>query len=249
MIIGNCEIYIGTSGWTYDHWKGTFYPLSLPKSRWFDFYSQHFPAVEVNATFYRTFAPATYEKWHRQAPHGFLYVLKVPRIITHRKFLKDVRDDINAFEHSAMLLKEKLGALLLQIAPQTPCDTALLEEVCSMFMHPEKVTVEFRHPCWFTSSVDSLLKKYHMIACNFDSPSLQRFDWITADTAYFRLHGHPRWYASNYSLPELQALAGQIKEATDQGLKRVFVFFNNDFHGYAPDNARQLTGLLTNFVK
>ena len=81
------KILVGTSGWTYSHWKGCFYPENLPNTRWFEYYASKFPTVEINATFYRTFQDHVYLKWRKQAPEGFGYVLKAPRIITHRKYL------------------------------------------------------------------------------------------------------------------------------------------------------------------
>src|SRR5512136_2995851 len=116
------QYLIGTSGWTYDHWKGTFYPDGLAKSRWFDYYAEQFPAVEVNATFYRRFADQTYVKWLERAPAGFIYVLKAPKLITHRKYLVDAEEDIRLFWRSACILEDKLGLVLLQVAPGTPYD-------------------------------------------------------------------------------------------------------------------------------
>jgi uncharacterized protein YecE (DUF72 family) len=99
--------FIGTSGWTYDHWKGCFYPEKLPKKDWFDYYAHRFSAVEVNATFYRSFKDEIYQNWRERAPGGFGYVLKVPQLITHRKFLVDAEEDIKAFYRSCTILGDK----------------------------------------------------------------------------------------------------------------------------------------------
>jgi uncharacterized protein YecE (DUF72 family) len=115
---------IGTSGWTYADWKGTFYPQGLAQSRWFGYYSGLFSSVEINATFYRAFLPHAYLGWRERAPDGFLYAVKVPRSITHEKMLLDTTEEILRFKGSTSLLGDKLGAVLLQMSPDTPYDIA-----------------------------------------------------------------------------------------------------------------------------
>jgi uncharacterized protein YecE (DUF72 family) len=138
--------FIGTSGWTYDHWKGCFYLQNLPKKSWFDYYASQFSAVGVNATFYRAFNDQTYENWKERTSRGFGYVLKTPEQITHRKFLVDVDDDIKTYYRSCALLQEKFGLILLQIAPNMPYDLDRLKKSLMAFPDPYRVAVEFRHP-------------------------------------------------------------------------------------------------------
>ena len=141
-------VRVGTSGWSYPHWKAVFYPEGLARARWFEFYSRTFSTVEVNATFYRFFKESTYCKWRDTAPEGFRYVLKVPRVITHRKFLAGVDEDIRRFCASAAILEHTLGLLLLQLAPQTPYDPDRLGRALRAFEDPSRVAVEFRHKRW-----------------------------------------------------------------------------------------------------
>jgi len=228
---------VGTSGWIYDHWKGCFYPEGLPKSRWFDFYSSHFPAVEVNATFYRTFKDQTYLNWRKRAPQNFAYVLKAPRLITHRKLLLDVKEDIKAFYRSCTLLEDRFEMILLQVAPGTPYDLDRLKEALLAFPDPSRVAVEFRHPHWLNPEVEALLRAVGVAYCNVDSPRQKLTDTLTSDRAYLRLHGRKHWYSYNYSTGELNEIADLARKLADRGASRVYVFFNNDFEGYAPANA------------
>lgn len=129
--------YIGTSGWIYNHWKGRFYPQNLPQKRWFDYYAGKFSVVEVNATFYGTFKDQTYNNWRERAPQGFGYVLKAPRLITHRKYLLGVEEDIRTFYCSCSLLEDNFQLILLQVAPNTPYDPRGCAELYPPF--PTKV--------------------------------------------------------------------------------------------------------------
>jgi uncharacterized protein YecE (DUF72 family) len=245
LITANSAVFfIGTSGWTYDHWRGCFYPKGLPKSRWFGYYSSRFSAVEINATFYRAFKDQTYLNWKARAPQGFGYVLKAPKNITHRKVLLDAEGDIEIFCHSSALLEERLEMILLQVAPGTPYDLELLHKALLAFPDPGKVAVEFRHSQWYTSDTERLLREVGSAFCNVDSPRQKLTDILTSNRAYLRLHGRKHWYSYNYSTDELKEIAGLSKELANRGASRVYIFFNNDFEGYAPANALALRELL-----
>jgi uncharacterized protein YecE (DUF72 family) len=181
--------YIGTSGWTYDHWKGFFYPELLPKKHWFEYYASQFSAVEVNATFYRTFKDETYQNWKERAPHGFGYVLKAPKLITHRKFLVEVEQDIKTFYRSCTLLQDKFEMILLQIAPNMSCDLECLESALHAFPDPGRVAVEFRRSEWLNQETLSILQEVGSTMVNVDSPLQKLSDHLTSDRAYIRLHG------------------------------------------------------------
>jgi uncharacterized protein YecE (DUF72 family) len=237
--------YIGTSGWTYDHWKGRFYPQELPKLAWFDYYAKIFSAVEVNATFYRTFKDQTYTNWQRRAPQGFGYVLKAPRLITHRKYLLGVEEEIRAFYHSCSLLEDKFELILLQVAPNMPYDIKRLNNALSAFPDPSKVAVEFRRAEWFNQETLNLLKDLGVAICNVDSPQQKLAANLTSQRAYLRLHGRNNWYAYNYSHDELAEIADIARSLIKKGANRVYIFFNNDFEGFAPANALTLQGMLT----
>jgi uncharacterized protein YecE (DUF72 family) len=240
---GSCFL-VGTSGWFYDHWKGVFYPDNIPKKEWFEYYCKYFQTVEINATFYRRFKDQTYYNWAEKVHDDFTYVLKMPRLITHRKFLKDCSEEIREFSRSASLLGNKLGLLLLQLAPQTPYDPELLESVVRSFNNSRIVAIEFRDKKWLTGEIKKILIDAGAVFCNVDSPKLKCLDWITGEIAYIRLHGRTQWYRYNYSDKELKEIANIARGFVGEGAKKVYIFFNNDFNGYAPKNAKRLMELL-----
>jgi uncharacterized protein YecE (DUF72 family) len=236
--------FIGTSGWTYGHWRGNFYPADLPKSRWFGHYITQFNAVEVNATFYRTFKDQVYHNWRARSPAGFRFVLKAPRTITHYKYLVDAAGEIQAFDRSAHLLEEKLGLILLQVAPGTPYDLGRLRDALQAFSDPSKVAVEFRHESWLSEETRRLLSEVGSAYCNADSPRKPLASWLTSGAGYLRLHGRKHWYASDYTPEELSEIAGMARQMVAGGADQVYIFFNNDFEGYAPKNALALLAML-----
>ncbi len=236
--------HVGTSGWSYDHWRGGFYPEKLAKSRWFDFYAERFNTVEVNATFYRRFQDATYHKWHDRAPEGFRYVLKVPRLISHRHKLHDVSELLAEFTRSASLLGRKLGLLLLQLPPNMPYAPERLDAALQAFGAPSRVAVEFRDPRWLCEEILALLRTRGANYCNPDDPDHALSDIVTGDTGYLRLHGRRTWYADNYTDEELRDIAETAHRMRQRGAKEVYIFFNNDYAAYAPHNAAALSCLI-----
>ncbi|MDZ7267690.1 MAG: DUF72 domain-containing protein [candidate division KSB1 bacterium] len=238
------QFLVGTSGWTYPEWQGVFYPEDWPKRRWFEYYAGKFAAVEVNATFYRTFKDQTYHKWREQAPAAFRYVLKVPRVVTHRKRLKEVEAEIKNFWRSASLLEDKLGLLLLQLAPGMTYDPERLKTALLTFGDAGKVAVEFRDHRWLTGEVKDVLKETGAIFCAVDSPKSRPVDWVTAEVAYIRLHGRQRWYNYDYSTGELREIAALAGRLVESGAGTVYIFFNNSVHGYAAQNALALQTML-----
>jgi uncharacterized protein YecE (DUF72 family) len=242
----NQEIFhVGTSGWTYDDWKGRFYPVGLARSRWFEYYSSQFSTVEVNATFYRTFKDDTYLGWKNKAPKDFRYVLKAPRTITHQKNLIDVQDDIKDFVQSAHLLDDRLGMILLQVAPSTPYDLKRLKQALLAFPDPSIVAVEFRNPEWMSAQTETLLRDLEASFCNADSPIQKLTHILTSKRAYIRLHGRRKWYSDLYRDDELVEIEKVARDLTHCGASEVFVFFNNDYFANACKNARTLIDLLS----
>ena len=236
---------IGTSGWSYNHWKGLFYPEKLPKKQWLGYYANQFKTVEVNATFYGWFKEKTIINWREQTPPGFWFVLKAPRLITHRRHLLDSDETIKEFERLTSFLEPKLSLILLQIAPDTPYDPPRLQHALSTFEDPTKVAVEFRSEQWEKPEIIKILKEIGAVYCNPDSPRKVLSGLLTSDIGYLRLHGRRRWYSYDYSGDELLQIADLGKDMIDQGAKQVFFFFNNDFGGFAPKNAATLAKILS----
>jgi uncharacterized protein YecE (DUF72 family) len=238
------KFLIGTSGWIYPHWKGTFYPQELAQRKWFEYYAKKFNTVEINATFYRAFGKETYEKWRGNAPKAFEYVIKMHRIITHRRYLKNVKNEIQRAEQSAELLEDKLGVMLLQLPPQMPYEPERLRKALLGFKEPEKVVVEFRDKKWLTKETFGVLKELKVAFCSSDAPGIELIDWLTSKIGYIRLHGRDLSYSGCYSKPELKKIAKLAEKMVKMGAKKVYIFFNNDAEGYAPKNALELAEML-----
>lgn len=243
------ELFIGTSGWVYSHWQGIFYPENLPSKEKLKYFSQHFKTTEVNYSFYHLPRLTTYRKWYSQTPEDFLFSVKASRFITHVKRLKGVKEAWETFLENALNLKEKLGPILFQFPPSfktTEKNFKRLERFLKCLKpnvkHQAKFAFEFRHKSWCDEKVYKLLKKYKVAWVIADSPRYPKEEVVTADFVYIRMHGSKFLFASKYSKKELKDLAQKIKEWLKAG-KDVFVYFNNDFHGYAVENAQELSEL------
>jgi uncharacterized protein YecE (DUF72 family) len=242
--------FIGTSGWSYSEWQTLFYPQSLNKKEWLHYYAKHFKVVEINATYYRLFPENVFVKWYKAAPNGFVYIVKVPQLITHKRKLVNCQTDIAKFCASVSLLKDKLGLILLQLPPNMPYDLTRLKEALLLFTDPTKVVVECRNPTWITANTKALLTEIGSIFCITDSPIiLLKRNWLTAEIAYIRLHGRHQWYDYNYSHAELKNIARLAINMQKQGAKQVYILFNNDMHAYAPENALLLQSYLANATR
>jgi len=240
---------IGCSGWSYADWRGIFYPKDLPMRLWFDYYQQHFKVIEINATFYRFFPKKVYLKWYAQADPGLMYVIKVPRVISHYKRLKNCKRLIKLFCKSANLLKDKLALLLLQLPPSFQCDLLVLEKAILSFDNPKKLVIEFRNKTWLTDETLTLLKKYGCTYCAADSPDSVLKVWVTSKTGYIRLHGRKEWFNYKYTKKELMEVAMIAKKMLKHGAMKVFILFNNDYYAYAVQNAKTIEIMLRNKVK
>ncbi len=249
------KYFIGTSGYSYNHWKGVFYPEDLPSYKWLEFYSKYFKVVELNVTFYRLPKETTFKNWYRRTPEEFKFVLKGSRIITHLKKLKEIEEPLELFFERVKGLKEKLKVVLWQFPPGFKADVKKLEKFCKLLKKKANNifhAFEFRNKTWFSANVYKLLKSYKMSPVIADWP----FDLklkkkssneiqvpLTADFIYIRRHGPGQLYSSSYSDKELEELAQEIKDLPKR-IKEVYVFFNNDAFGYAVKNALKLKTFL-----
>ena len=231
--------HIGTSGWHYEHWRGLFYPQGLPKAQWLDFYARHFTTVELNNSFYRLPTEKAFTSWRESTPDGFLYAVKVSRFITHIKRLKGVDEALDNFLVRARILEDKLGPLLYQLPPNMPRNDKVLESFLAILPPGLCHVFEFRHESWLDDEVFALLRRYNAGLCVFDMPDLACPLVVTADSAYIRFHGSSGLYSSYYSDEELSDWAGKIYHL-GQGLKAIYIYFNNDAQAFAVRNARTL---------
>lgn len=242
------ELYIGTSGWAYSHWEGIFYPRNLKAKDKLKYFSKHFKTVEVNYSFYRLPKATTYQKWYSQTPGNFLFSVKASRFITHIKRLKGIKEAWKQFLENALNLKEKLGPILFQFPPSfraTKENLERLEEFFKIVTPRSKVSLafEFRHKSWCDEHIYKILKKYNIVWVITDSSCYPRTDEVTADFIYIRLHGPTAMFSSKYTKEDLKTLSQKIKKWLTAN-KDVFVYFNNDFHGFAVENAKTLQKLL-----
>jgi uncharacterized protein YecE (DUF72 family) len=237
------QYYIGTSGWHYDDWRGRFYPDKLPRAHWLEFYASRFTTLELNNTFYRLPPEKVFHNWHDASPAGFLFAVKVSRFITHIKRLRDCDEALYNFMSRAVLLGEKLGPLLYQLPPGLHRDDALLTQFLEKLPRDLDHIIEFRHASWLEEEVFVLLRRYNVGFCIYDMPDKITPVIATADFAYVRFHGSGRLYAGRYSDEELKKWAEEIGGLPKE-LKAVYIYFNNDVHGYAIENAETLRNLL-----
>ncbi len=240
------KILIGTSGYSYKHWKGVFYPDNMSERNWLEFYSHHFSTVELNVTFYRLPKPRAFETWNSNTPSDFRFVIKGSRYITHIKRLMSGKESIQKFFAVAEPLYGKLVCVLWQLPPTMKCDVQKLSQFITDLKEagpPVRHAFEFRHETWYVPEVFKLLKSERLILCIPDSPYIPRREVITSDYVYLRFHGGTKLYGSEYSEDEIEEWAQKIK-LWIKDKKHVLVFFNNDAHGFAIKNAVQLKKML-----
>lgn len=235
--------YIGTSGWVYKHWRGVFYPPDLPQARWFEYYAGRFDTVEVNNTFYRLPEAPTFKEWAAQAPPGFVYALKASRYMTHLKKLKDAAEPLARFLERARLLGKHLGPILYQLPPNWHLNLERLEAFLQLLPADLLHVFEFRHPSWYAEEALALLDRYRVGLCIMDLPGLESPVRVTGRLAYVRFHGPSRAYEGSYPDKDLAAWTQRVRGFLASG-RPVYLYFNNDAHGYAVQNAQRLREMI-----
>ena len=238
-------VHIGTSGWNYKHWKGSFYPKDLPQKKWLAYYVEHFDTVEVNNTFYQLPQFSTFESWRETVPQGFTFALKASRFITHMKKLKDPQTSSEKFFDRSERLEDKLGPILFQLPPGWQLNIDRLTEFLEVIPSEHRYVFEFRNESWLTEAVFDLLKQHNVAFCIQDFRGKQSPREITADFAYVRMHGPGEIaYAGSYGEAALKKWARQI-ESWRKELNDVYVYFNNDIGGCAVKDAARLQRLVS----
>lgn len=237
-------VHIGCSGFSYPHWQGPFYPEGLTRRRWLAHYCSIFASVELNVTFYRLLKPDTFDRWREETPSGFAFSVKGSRFITHVKRLAEPEAPLERFFSGVSHLGEKLAAILWQFPPGLACDTERLARFLEALQpYPVRNALEFRHDSWLREEVLEVCRARNASLCMADWPPFIATTPLTADFVYIRRHGQEGRYSSCYSPAELEADARRIRAYLATG-RDVHIYFNNDYHGYAPRNALELTALL-----
>jgi uncharacterized protein YecE (DUF72 family) len=225
-------IFIGTSGWQYRHWRGTFYPAGVAQRAWLEFYAARFATVESNAAFYRLPERKTFTDWAERTPDDFTWAVKVSRFLTHVKRLRDPAEPVERFVRHARGLGDKLGAALLQLPPQLEADADLLDNCLAQFPRDVRVAVEFRHRSWWTTDIELILRRHGAALCWADRLRPISPLWGTADWGYLRFH---QGRASPRPCYGEDALAAWVSRVSDVLPRQsdLFVYFNNDHRACA----------------
>ena len=236
------RVNIGCSGWFYWDWRGKFYPEQMPTSQWFAHYAESFDTVEINASFYSWPTVAGVKAWLRPlSEQPFVFTVKVSELITHMHRFHDWRELIADFGYIADLLGPRMGCLLFQLPPSFHYDREKLDLILSQLEPGRRNVVEFRHGSWWNEEVFAAFRDTGTIFCACSGPGLPDQMVKTADEVYIRFHGTEKWYNHLYPEAEMVEWAGKI---ADSGARRVWAYFNNDYHTHAITNARQLRSAL-----
>ena len=229
------RVLAGSSGWSYDAWKGPFYPEALRSGDMLRFYAERLPTVEVNNTFYRMPKASVLESWASQAPESFRFVLKASQRITHHKRLKDAADETAYFLTTAAALGPRLGALLFQLPPNLKLDLDRLDAFLGLLPEGTRAAFEFRHPSWADDAVHARLRARDLawVVADVDDEPPPAFV-TTASWTYLRLR------RAGYDAP---ALAEWLARLNASGLADAFVFFKHEDEGAAPRLAAELMAL------
>ncbi len=225
------NLHVGTSGYSYKEWKGSFYPEKIPAKEMLRFYAERLGTVEINATFYRMPQTSMLENWKEQVPGTFRFSLKAPQRVTHFKRLREAEEETKYFLETAAVLKDQLGVVLFQLPPNMKKDLPRLEAFVNHLPQQPRAAFEFRHPTWFDDDVLELLRSRNHALCASDTDDLPvtHID-KTADWGYLRLR------RVNYSE---ENLAEWLQRVRDQNWKEAFVFFKHEDEGTGPKLAAQ----------
>jgi uncharacterized protein YecE (DUF72 family) len=246
------NIFLGTSGWSYKEWEEVFYQKG--EKRKLRAYSKVFKTVEIDSTFYRFPSKGMIMGWLKYSPSDFIFTAKLPKLITHDKQLglkEDIKADLDSFLDlmRPLQLGGKLACLLIQLPPKYEYNPENLGQFFEALDPNFRYAVEFRNLSWMRDETWELLRKYNVAYTIVDEPLLPPEMHLTGDLAYFRWHGKGKnpWFDYRYTKQELEPWIPKVKETASK-VKKVVGYFNNHYHGYAPENCLYLIeqlGLLT----
>ena len=226
-------IWVGTSGYNYPEWKGSFYPQDLAAAKMLPYYAARFPTVEINYTFYRMPTKKLVAGWAAQTPAPYKLTLKAPRRITHDSRLKDCGELVTRFTQVGATLGDKLGVLLFQLPPFARKDLPLFDAFLADLPAETRAAFEFRHASWLDEEVFERLEKRKLALCVADSEKMSIPVRLTADYAYFRLRDE------GYTPDDVKRWADTIARETS-ACRDVFVYFKHEEQGKGPELAKIL---------
>jgi uncharacterized protein YecE (DUF72 family) len=232
------HIRVGTSGYSYKEWKGTFYPDDLPAAKMLPYYGERFDSVEINNTFYRMPDAKMVAKWGEQVPDGFTFVLKAPQRITHHKKLVGAGDDLRQLFEAGEVLGSKLGPVLFQLPPFSRKDALKLREFVAILPADRRVAFEFRHDSWFDDEIYGILREHDIALCAADTDDVTNRDALVVPTASW---GYMRLRRTEYESGQLAAWAARVEK---QAWSDAYVFFKHEDEGKGPRFAVEFRALL-----
>lgn len=238
--------YIGCSGFSNRDWIGEFYPEDLKSGDYLKYYSSVFNSVEINSTFYHKPTVKTLAKWYAETPETFRFFIKIPKSITHIAKLKDVKEQVADFcKYISSELKEKLGGFLFQLPPSYHFTDENLEGLLDVVNDNYLNVVEFRHASWWNDDVMTQIGERKIVFSGVSIPKNIPDEVVVnhPDILYYRLHGTPVLFKSEYPKEFLDALASQIKKAD----RTAYIFFNNTWGLGAVRNAKHFQLVIRNY--
>ena len=235
--------HIGCSGFHYKEWKEIFYPKGLAQAKWFSFYAQHFDTLEINNTFYRFPELKLFANWYQKSPAHYHFSVKVPQIITHYQQFKEMEQLLADFYAIAREgLKEKLGCILFQLPPKFNYSPERLESIIRQTNMFYTNVVEFRHISWWRKDVFAALSEHSISFCGVSYPGLISDAVTNSPVSYYRFHGVPKLYYSEY---EESFLRRVIEQIANSSAETAYIYFNNTASAAALENARYVQELIT----
>lgn len=230
------KIFVGTSGYSYKEWKGKFYPDKIPPRDMLSFYAERFPSVEINNTFYRMPQEQVLLSWATQVPDDFVFALKAPQVITHRKRLRDVNAQTEYFFRTLSVLGRKLGPVLFQFPRSFRVDIPALENFLTLIPATRSCAFEFRSPSWLSEEIFELLRGRGFSLCMADTEEQPTEEIIpTAPWGYLRLR------RADYTDAALSHWLDLIRA---QNWERVFIFFKHEEEAQGPEAALRFRELV-----
>lgn len=241
------NIFIGTSGWSYKHWKGIFYPDSLPQSKWMNFFITKYTTVEINNSFYKLPEEQTFINWQKAVPDNFIFSVKANRFITHIKRLSNVEDILFLFLERVKLLKDNLGVILFQLPPTFKVNLEKLNGFLMLLPKQFKYTFEFRNPDWWIQDTFDLLRNFNAAFCIYEMPGMITPREVTSDIVYIRFHSPFDRNLKQFEMPLLMNWAEFILNCSSNG-KKIYCYFNNDWFGYAIQDSEMLQEIINSNI-
>lgn len=238
------QVRIGTSGWTYPHWRGNFYPTSLAQRGWLGYYAKRLNSVEINASFYRLPASGTLRDWVSAVPDDFVFAMKASRYLTHMRKLREAGEGLDRLMSAAETLGGRLGPILFQLPPHWHANPERLAAFVGALPRRHRYAFELRDSTWWCEEVFTVLRERGAALVWFDLERTRSPEVDCADFRYVRWHGPAEAaYRGRYGRNRLRPLARRA-DAWKKAGQDVYVYFDNDEAGYAAADALALREML-----